>query len=152
MVCLKKSSKESNIFIISLVAIIVVALIGINLDRITGKASQDLYPNFNQQTVISIPMNEKFINAGEDVHVTVNPGSKCVNRILSIYDDAQFRRATVQPAASQFGSNKKLCNPFTVKFKTYSSWKPSEDETGIFFIKVFDYHSEDFVSTTVTIK
>lgn len=142
------TKKESKIFIISLIAILAIALVGINLDKLTGKAT---YPSFNAQTTISLPMNEKFINAGEYLHITVNPGPKCVNRIIGIYDDADFRRATVQPAASQFGSNNKLCNTFTVKFKTYADWAPENDETGIFFIKVFDYQSEKFVSTTFTI-
>ena len=145
----KDFKKESNIFVFSLIAIVIVALIGVNLDKLTGKASS--YPSFNPKTTISLPMNEKFISAGDYIHLTVNPGPNCVNRIVSIYDDADFRRATVQPAASQYGSNKKLCTPFVVSFKTYADWKPAADETGLFFIKVFDYQSEDYVSTTFTI-
>ncbi|MBU2639595.1 MAG: hypothetical protein KKG75_02690 [Nanoarchaeota archaeon] len=145
----KDLKKESHIFVFSLIAIIIVALIGVNLDKLTGKASA--YPSFNQKTTLSLPMNEKFINAGEYIHVTVNPGPNCVNRIISIYDDAGFRRATAQPSAAEFGSNRKLCNSFVVKFKTYADWKPSADETGIFFVKVFDYQSEDYVSTTFTL-
>ena len=149
---LKKSAKkESKIFVVSLVAILAVALIGINLDKLTGRASSDIYPPFNSKTTISIPTNEKFMNAGEYLNIQVNPGPKCANRIVGFYDDAQFRRATAQPAASQFGSNKKLCSPFNVRFKTYSDWKPSSDESGIFFIKVFDYDLEDYVTTTFTL-
>ena len=146
---MKKSKKESKIFIISLVAILLIALIGINLDKLTGNAST--YPSFNVKTAVSIPMNEKFINAGEYIHITVNPGPKCVNRIIGIYDDADFRRATTQPKTSQFGSYKKLFTPFNVKFKTYANWAPNEDETGIFFVKVFDYETENYISTTFTI-
>ena len=145
-------NKHSKIFIIALVSIALIALIGINLNNLTGEASKNIYPSFNQETAISIPADDKFISAGDYIHITVNPGYKCVNRIISIYDDAGFRRATVQPAASQFSSSKKLCQPFTVNFKTYADWKPSDDETGIFFIKVFDYQAEDYVSTIFTIK
>lgn len=143
-----KKNKESKIFVVSLLAILIIALVGINLDKLTGKAT---YPAFNTQTTVSVPMDDKFINAGEYVHVTVNPGSKCVNRIIGFYDELDTRRATAQPSSGQYGSQRKLCNPFTVKFKTYASWKPSETETGIYFIKVFDYEKEDYVSTTFTI-
>tara|TARA_Y100000034_G_scaffold65941_1_gene79615 strand:- start:1864 stop:2316 length:453 start_codon:yes stop_codon:yes gene_type:complete len=149
---LKKSAKkESNIFVVSLVAILVVALIGINLDKLTGKASSDIYPSFSPKTTITLSTNDRFVNAGDYVTVSVNPGPKCVNRIVGFYDDADFRRATAQPISAQFGSNKKLCNSFDVRFKTYAEWKPAEDETGVFFAKVFDYETEDFISTTFTI-
>ena len=147
----KDVKKESSIFIVSIVAILAVALIGINLDKITGKASQDIYPSFSPTTTVSIPVNDKFINAGEYININVNPGPKCVNRIVGIYDDNGFRRATVQPTEGQFGSYRKLCTPFSVRFKTYSEWRPSDDDTGIFFVKVFDYQSENFESTTFTL-
>jgi hypothetical protein len=153
---LKKKNKaikneSSKIFIISIIAILAVALIGINLDRLTGKATSDIYPPFNPVTTVSINLNDKFINAGEYVHVNVNPGPKCSNRIVSFYDDEGNRRATAQPRASDFGSNRKLCNPFTVRFKTRADWKPSTEESGIFFAKAFDYGREEFISATFTI-
>lgn len=152
---MKKVSKNSgnhkaNVFVISVVAILAIALIGLNMDRLTGSATN--IPPFQPKTTISLPLNEKFISAGEYVHISVNPGPKCVNRIVGIYDDKDFRRATVQPSSSDFGSNKKLCNPFTVNFKTYAAWKPSEEESGIFFAKAFDYETESYVSTTFTLK
>lgn len=152
---MKKLSKQSvkhqsGVFIISLVAIIAIALIGVNLDKITGKASD--IPPFSPKTTVTIPLSEKFINAGDYININVNPGPKCVNRIVGIYDDADFRRATVQPSSLQFGSNKKLCNPFTVRFKTYSEWKPDDDESGVFFVKVLDYETEEYVTTTFTLK
>lgn len=147
----KKSAKhEANVFVISIVAILAIALIGINLDQLTGKAATSI-PSFTPKTTISIPMNEKFINAGEYIHISVNPGPKCVNRMVGIYDEDDFRDATVQPSSAEFGSNRKLCNPFTVRFKTYGNWIPKEDESGIHFVKVFDYETEDFVTTTFTI-
>ena len=147
----KKSGKhEANVFVISIVAILAVALIGLNMDKLTGSVTN--IPPFESKTIISVPLNEKFISAGEYIHINVNPGPKCVNRIVGIYDDKDFRRATVQPTYSDFGSNKKLCNQFTVNFKTYSAWKPSEEDSGIFFAKVFDYETESFVSTTFTLK
>lgn len=147
----KEAKKESKIFIISIVAILAVALIGINLDRLTGKAASDIYPPFSSKTTISLPANEKFINAGEYININVNPGPKCTNRIVGIYDDAEFRRATAQPASNRFGSNKRLCDPFIVRFKTYAAWKPADDESGVFFVKVFDYDTEDYITTTFTI-
>jgi len=151
---LKKSKKsvkhEANVFVISIIAILAIALIGINIDKITGNATN--VPSFSQKTTISIPLNEKFINAGDYIHMSITPGPKCVNRIVGVYDEYEFRRATVQPSSAEFGSNKKLCNPFTVKFKTYSEWTPNEDESGIFFVKVFDYETEGFVTTTFTIR
>ncbi|MAF51276.1 MAG: hypothetical protein CMH64_04265 [Nanoarchaeota archaeon] len=146
----KSAKKESKIFVVSIVAILAVALIGINLDKLTGKASSDLYPPFNPRTTVSLSAADKFINAGEYINIDVNPGPKCANRIVGIYDDAEFRRATVQPAG-QFSSNKKLCSPFSVRFKTYAEWKPGNDNSGIFFVKVFDYDLEDYVTTTFTI-
>lgn len=152
---MKKISKNSgkhqaNVFVISIVAILAITLIGVNIDKITGQATN--VPSFSQKTTISIPLNEKFINAGDYIHINVNPGPKCVNRIVGIYDENEFRRATVQPSSSEFGSNKKLCNPFTVRFKTYAEWTTKEEDSGIFFVKVFDYEAEDFVTTTFTIK
>ncbi len=147
----KNSGKhEAKVFVISIVAILAIALIGINIDKITGQATN--VPSFSQKTTISIPLNEKFINAGDYIHISVNPGPKCVNRILGIYDENEFRRATVQPSSAEFGSNKKLCNPFTLRFKTYAEWTPNEDESGIFFVKAFDYETEGFITTTFTIK
>ena len=148
---LKQSVKhQSGIFVISLVAIVAIALKGVNLDKITGKASD--IPPFSPKTTVTIPLSEKFISAGDYLNINVNPGPKCVNRIVGVYDDADTRRATAQPSSAQAGSNKKLCNPFSVKFKTYSEWKPDDDESGVFFVKVFDYETEDYITTTFTLK
>ena len=119
--------------------------------KILNPNQMDIYPSFNQQTTVSLPINDKFINAGEYINININPGTDCVNRIVGIYDDSGFRRATVQPPSSQYGSNKKICQQATVRFKTYPAWAPSDEDSRIFFIKVFDYGAEDYVSTTFTI-
>jgi hypothetical protein len=146
---LKKSAKkESHILVISLLGVIAVAIIGLNLDNLTGNAS---FSTFNSRTSVSLPLNDKFVNAGEYINIKVNPGPKCVNRIVGIYDENDRRKATAQPSSGEFGSNKKMCSPFTIRFKTYPNWKSTADETGIHFVKVFDYETEDFISTTFTI-
>lgn len=127
-------------FVFSILALFVVALIGFNLEGITSGTI------LNTRT--SVDVTPEFLNAGQYVTVNVNPGRKCVNSVVGLYDDSDLRRATVR---TEKGSYRKVCQPFTVRYKTSPDWKPGQDESGLFFVKVFDYDKEDYVVKTFTV-
>ena len=131
--------KESNSLIISMVVVLVIALIGFNFEGITGQVTGS--------TIIKVNPSE--LNAGEIITVEVTP-SGCVNNVIGVYDDSNLRRATF--SSSITGRANKICKPFEASFKTYPSWKPTEEETGLFFLKIFDYDSEIFISKPFTIR
>ena len=132
--------KESNTLIISIMLILVIALVGFNFENMTAGAIR-----FGRTTVDVSP---KFITAGEYINIRVNPGRGCVNRMIGIYDDSELRRETVQPSGT---SKMKMCDPFTARYKTRSDWRPDIDESGLFFVKVFDYGKEEYIKTSFTI-
>ncbi len=137
-----KAVKKDNsiIFVFSIIALFIVALVGFNLDNMTTATIRN-----TKTTVDIVP---KFVNAGQYVTVNVNPGRECVNSVVGFYDDSNLRRAT---ARTELGSYRKVCQPFTVRYKTSPDWKPNEDESGVFFVKVFDYEKEDHITTAFTV-
>ena len=123
---------------ISMVVVLIIALIGFNFGGITGQVTGS--------TTIKVTSE---LNAGEIITVEVTP-SGCVNNIIGVYDDGDLRRATFSSTIT--GRANKICKPFEASFKTYPDWKPSDEETGLFFIKIFDYDSERFISKPFTIR
>lgn len=139
---MKKSAKKDNsiIFVFSIIALFIVALVGFNLENMTSGAIRN--------TKTTVEVFPKFLNAGQYVTVNVNPGIGCVNSVVGFYDDNGLRRAT---AKTEVGSPKKVCQAFTVRYKTSPSWKPGDDESGIFIVKVFDYEKENYITTAFTV-
>ncbi len=139
---IKSSGKRDNstIFVFSILALFIVALVGFNFESVTSGAIRN--------TKTTVDVSPKFVNAGQYVMVNVNPGNGCVNSVVGFYDDSGLRRAT---AKTEIGSPKKVCQQFTVRYKTSPSWKPGDDESGVFVVKVFDYGKEDYVTTAFTI-
>ncbi|MBS3151277.1 hypothetical protein J4443_02770 [Candidatus Woesearchaeota archaeon] len=140
----KRYIKRDNslIFVFSILALFIVALVGFNLESITSGTIK------NTRTTTTVEVFPKFLNAGQYVTLNVNPGVGCVNSVIGFYDDSGLRRAT---ARTEVGSPKKVCQPFAVRYKTSPTWKPNEDESGVFFAKVFDYNKEDYITTAFTI-
>ena len=136
------SGKRDNsiIFVFSLLALFIVALVGFNFENMTSGAIRN--------TKTSVEVTPKFLNAGQYVTVNVNPGRGCVNSVVGFYDDSGLRRAT---ARTEIGSPKKVCQAFSVRYKTSPDWKPGDDESGILIVKVFDYDKENYVTTAFTI-
>ena len=132
--------KESNTLIISIMLILVIALVGFNFDKITGQTTG---------LITTLDVSPNILNAGQNIVVKVNPQG-CVNNIIGVYDDSDLRRATF--SSSVTGRAQKICKSFEASFKTYPAWKPGEDETGIFFVKIFDYEKEEFISKPFTIR
>jgi len=137
----RRTRDNSVIFLVTVVALFVVAVVGFNFENLSGEVV-----SFGRTT---LSVNPKIVNAGQEIYITVNPGKGCVNRFVGIYDDSEIRRATTQYRG---GSNTVVCESFTTTYKTSPSWKPEEGETGIFFVKVFDYGQEDFVKSVFTIR
>ncbi|MEK6952607.1 MAG: hypothetical protein AABX29_06340 [Nanoarchaeota archaeon] len=139
---IKVSGKKDSgvIFVFSVLALFVVALIGFNFENATTGAIRG--------TKTTIEVTPKFLNAGQYVTVNVNPGKGCANSVVGFYDDSGLRRAT---AKTEIGSPKKVCQLFTVRYKTSPDWKPGDDESGVFIAKVFDYDKEDYISGAFTI-
>ena len=142
----KKDFKISGLtLLVSVVIILVIALIGFNLQNITSYNVSDI----KTDTTIRVYPNseEKSIIAGEYINVEVFPGSRCVDRRAYIdYTKGGGIKATLQPAGT---SLEKLCNPFTLTYKTLSEW---EENPGVYYVKVFDFGTKDFVVDTFTIK
>jgi len=137
-----RAGKKDNsvIFVFSIIALFIVALVGFNFENVTTGAIRN-----TKTTVDVVP---KFLDAGEYVTVNVNPGRDCVNSVVGFYDESGLRRATVR---TEVGSPRKVCQQFTVRYKTSPTWKPNEEESGVFIVKVFDYGKEDYISTAFTI-
>ena len=137
-----RAGKKDNsvIFVFSIIALFIVALVGFNFENVTTGAIRN-----TKTTVDVVP---KFLDAGEYVTVNVNPGRDCVNSVVGFYDESGLRRATVR---TEVGSPRKVCQQFTVRYKTSPTWKPNEEEYGVFIVKVFDYGKEDYISTAFTI-
>jgi len=132
---------HSIIFLTVVIALFIVAVVGFNMETISGQAI-----NLGRTT---ISVNPKIISAGDDIEISVNPGKGCVNRFIGIYDDSDLRKATTQYRG---GTQTVVCKPFTATYKTSTNWKPKEDENGIFFVKTFDYGKDEFVKTSFTIR
>lgn len=131
---------NSIIFVFSILALFIVALVGFNFESMTTGAIRN--------TKTSVDVTPKFLNAGQYVTVSVKPGKDCVNSVVGFYDDSGLRRATVK---TEVGSPKKVCQRFSVRYKTSPDWTPNDDESGVFMVKVFDYGKEDYISTAFTI-
>ncbi len=136
-----KVERKDNaiIFVFSVLALFVVALVGFNFENVTTGAIRN--------TKTSVEVFPKFLNAGEYVTVNVVPGKECVNSVVGFYDDSGLRRAT---ARTELGSPKKVCQKFSVRYKTSPDWKPNEDESGVIMVKIFDYGKEDYITTAFT--
>jgi|SRR3989338_1328241 len=137
-----KTGKRDNsiIFVFSILALFIVALVGFNFDNVTTSTIR------NTKTTLDVV--PKFLNAGQYITISVSPGKECVNGVIGIYDDSGSRKAT---AKTELGTYRKICQAFTIRYKTSPSWKPNEDESGIFFVKVFDYEKKDYVTSAFTI-
>ena len=138
----KSSGKKDNgtILVFAVLALFIVALVGFNFENATTGAIRG--------TKTTIEVTPKFLNAGQYVTVNVNPGRGCVNSIVGFYDESGLRKAT---ARTEIGSPKKVCQKFTVRYKTSPDWKPSEDGSGVFIAKVFDYDKEEYITSAFTI-
>ena len=142
----KRNSKKGNgvIFISAIIALFVISIIGFNYDSFG-----DLTAGAIKFGKTSIAVNPKFIDAGDEITIIINPGRGCVNRAIGIYDESNLRRATTQYRG---GTQIKVCEPFTARYKTSTSWKPGDGESGVFFVKTFDYGTEEFITTAFTIR
>ena len=138
----KSSSKRDSsiIFVFSIISLFIVALVGFNFENVTTGAIRN--------TKTTVEVTPKFLNAGQYVNINVKPGKDCVNSIIGFYDENGLRRAT---ARTEVGSPKKVCQQFSVRYKTNPDWKPKQDESGVFIVKVFDYGKKDYVTTAITI-
>lgn len=137
-----KVKKKNNgvILLFTILALFMVAVLGFNFENTTASVVR-----FGRTT---IDVSPKFLDAGEYITVKVNPGRGCVNRMIGIYDDSELRRATTQ---FRGGTYIKVCEPFTASYKTSADWMPNEGESGVFFVKVFDYGTESYVTAVFTI-
>lgn len=140
--------KEANIkregltILFSVAIIIVMVLIGFNLRNITSYNVSDI------QTSTKIEVYPKTeIEAGNYINVEIFPGTKCVDRRAYIYYAAGTGvKATLQPAGT---SKQKLCEPFTLSYKTSAEWSK---DPGVYYVKVFDYGTKDFVKDIFVIR
>ncbi len=139
----KKDFKISGItLLVSVIIILVVALIGFNLQSITSYNVSDIQKSTNIDVYPKTP-----IQAGEYINVEVFPGSKCVDRRAYIYYAAGTgAKATLQPSGT---SKQKICEPFTLNYKTSSDWA---NDPGVYYVKVFDYGAKDFVKDIFVIQ
>ncbi len=135
--------KESITLIVAVVVILIIALIGFNFQGITG------YPtltNIKTDTKIEVYPTTP-INAGEYINVEVTPGARCVDRRAYIYYTVGGGvKATLQPVGT---SKQKLCEPFTLTYKTHPSWA---EDPGVYYVKVFDFGTKDFVKDIFVIQ
>ena len=134
--------KESTTLIVSVVVILIIALVGFNFQSITGYQVSDI----KSDTRIDVyPKTD--LDAGEYINVEIFPGSKCVDRRAYIYYAAGTgAKATVQPSGT---SKQKLCDPYTLTYKTQAVWG---ENPGVYYVKVFDFGTKDFVKDVFVIR
>jgi len=137
-------------------AIVLVAVIGFNFDKITGDVTRDLIPS-----VTAFPAE---VTAGEKINIKVRPNNGCVDPELGIYfsgvksdgthEGSSGRRAVVtQKGGFSICKNSKGIldpdNTFTVNYQTRPEWD------GEYYAKVFywkDRTTKDSVNVYFDVK
>lgn len=124
---------KSNRILIGAIFILVVALVSFNYS-ITGNIIKD-------KTVVSI--SPEVINSGQKIYITVNPGPKGVYKKACLYHASNNLRKTCTYRVC--GGTYKCLDTSTFSFGTHSL------ESGIYYVKLFDYNINDYVKAHFTI-
>jgi len=121
-------------------AIVIVLLlffvVGFNFDGFTGSVVRD--------SGTKIIISPKVVSNGEIIQISVSPSSKGVNVKTSFYQaEDDLRKISVN----------KLCNSYKCsKDGSFSFVIPNSWESGVYYVKVYDYGLKDFVIEDFTVK
>ena len=127
--------EKTNRILIGAVFILVIALVSFNYSNITGNVIES-------KTKISI--TPEVINSGQKIYVTVNPGSKGIHNKACFYQaEDDLRRGCTY--------DRQICNSYKCEEISTFSFSTSGWESGIHYVKIFDYDKKDYAKAYFTI-
>ena len=129
--------KDNKIFVIGVLVIFVIALIVMNFGRFTGSVTKE-----KPSTILTVTPDK--ITAGEDINIDMIPGKKgAYNQYYVCYTYNDICLAKPKFSCSQF----KCLQPVSDSYKSWAGW-----ESGVYYVKVFDYESQEYVKSFFTIE
>ena len=129
---------EKNNIVILIVAIVLVAVIGFNIDDITGEAVKNLAPDVTVYPVT--------VKAGEKINIKVKPNKGCVDPEVGFYFSGKLNDGSITSSGGRKGTvtqkgGYKICKgeglildkdgTFTVSYRTEPIWD------GEYFAKIY---------------
>lgn len=131
------AKKDNKVLIIGLLIIFIIALFVMNFGRFTGSATKE-----KPTTIVKVEPN--VIKAGEYINIDLVPGTKgTYNQYGICTADSDLCLAKPRFFCGAFKCLKKISETQ----KSWASWEP-----GIYYVKVFDYGSEQYVKGYFTIE
>jgi len=129
---------NKNIVICS-VLVIVTLLVVFNLDMFTGEATR--------QGMTSVQVVPDAIEAGDYINVHIEPGSRCAQRKILIYNvDRNFPVASYDRSRLGPWGGYRFCNPTVAVYKSWSTWH------GNYSVWVKDIGSDTYVKVPIYIE
>jgi len=131
-----KMERDDKLLIAAIFLSLVIILVGANFNGITGNIIRD-------QSKTDIAISPKAVSPGQQVYITIIPGSEGVNQKTSFYQaEDDLRKSSV----------KNLCNNYICKNEgSFSFIIPLYWESGVYHIKVYDYALHSFVIEDFTV-
>jgi len=129
--------RDNKIVVIGLLVIFVIALIVMNFGRFTGSVTKE-----KPTTIVTVDPDR--ISAGENINVDVIPGVNGAYKeyyICNTYNDICIARPRF------FCNQFKCLKPVSDSYKSWAGW-----ESGVYYVKVFDYGSNEYVKVYFTIE
>ncbi len=129
---------EKNNIVILIVAIVLVAVIGFNIDDITGEAVKNLAPD--------VTVYPGTVKAGEKINIKVKPNKGCVDPEVGFYFSGKLNDGSITSSGGRKGTvtqkgGYKICKgeglildkdgTFTVSYRTEPIWD------GEYFAKIY---------------
>lgn len=131
------AGKDNRILIIGLLVIFIIAFVVMNFGKFTGNATKE-----KATTTVEIENSE--ISPGEYVIINMVPGKAGAYEkyyVCTSYNDVCIARPRFE--CNQF----KCLKPVTAKYKSWGGW-----ESGIYYVKVFDYGAKEYVKAYFTVE
>ncbi|MBS3108731.1 hypothetical protein J4409_02565 [Candidatus Woesearchaeota archaeon] len=134
----KKSvvKRDNKVFVIGILIIFLIALIVMNFGRFTGSVTKE------SSTILTITPDK--MTGGEYVNIDLIPGKKGVYNqyyICYTYNDVCLARPRF--SCSSF----RCIKPVSDSYKSWAGW-----ESGVYYVKVFDYEINGYVRSYFTIE
>ncbi len=126
--------KDNKILIIAIAVLIFLFLIGPK-DSITGKVTLD-------DSVTSLMVYPKVVSNEEAVYITVKPGIDGVNQKVGFYKAED----NLRKVSNDLCNNYKCTEESSIGFFIPQHW-----ESGIYYVKVYDYRTKNFIIEDFTV-
>lgn len=111
--------------------------IGLNSFGITGNV-------ISEKSKTSIVISPEVVSKGETVYVTVVPGTEGVNEKVSFYlAEDDLRKSSVSGLCNSY----RCADSGSISFIIPQNWQP-----GVYYVKVYDYEINEFISEDFTVR